>query len=133
QAYPPPSTGIDLPLGLFGFSVTSVPVGGSADVQEILPNDITPTSYYKQDPTTGALHPFNYDGSVGAELDGQLVTLHLVDGGPGDADGQANGVIMDPGGPGDGGGGGGGTITVTGRSISTQESTGPWTVATFTD
>ncbi|MCI0459902.1 MAG: hypothetical protein L0Z62_23370, partial [Gemmataceae bacterium] len=49
----------------------------------------------KVKPTTGALSRFPFDGSTGAEIDGNIITLHLVDGGRGDADGLANGVILD--------------------------------------
>src|SRR5262249_33776479 len=41
-----------------------------------------------------------FDGTTGAEIQDNVITLHLVDGGRGDADGVANGVIVDPGGPG---------------------------------
>src|SRR5262249_35858589 len=41
-----------------------------------------------------------FDGTTGAEIKDNVITLHLVDGGRGDADGIANGRIVDPGGPG---------------------------------
>ena len=41
-----------------------------------------------------------FDGKTGAEIHGNVILLHLVDGGPGDDDGVANGVIVDPNGPG---------------------------------
>src|SRR5262249_2408269 len=50
---------------------------------------------------------------------GNVVTLELVDGGPGDVDGVANGVIVDPGGP------GAGTITI---PCDNGISGGGWTV-----
>src|SRR5581483_1542259 len=53
QAYDPPATGAVLPLGLFGFTVTGVPPGGTADVQMVLPNDVYASRYVKQDPRTG--------------------------------------------------------------------------------
>jgi hypothetical protein len=100
QTYDSPAdAGVSLPLGLFGFTLTGVPVGGTADVQMIVPSDVSPSSYYKQDPVTGLMTPFEFDGTGGAQIDGQTITLQLVDGGEGDADGLADGVIVDPGGP----------------------------------
>ncbi|HEV3082404.1 MAG TPA: PKD domain-containing protein, partial [Gemmataceae bacterium] len=106
QVFDPPATGVAMPLGLVGFKLLDVTAGGSATVRMIVPDDIYLNSYYKQDPVTGRLTPFNYDGTAGAEIDGHVITLHLVDGGRGDSDGKADGVITDP------GGGGAGTITM---------------------
>jgi len=39
------------------------------------------------------------DGT-GADISGNVITLHFVDGQRGDSDGEENGVIVDPGGPG---------------------------------
>jgi hypothetical protein len=89
-----------LPLGMFGFEVHNVTPGGSATVQMTFPRNFVPNGYWKQDPATGALERFNYDGTTGATVAGNVLKLHLVDGGPGDADGKANGIIVDPGGPG---------------------------------
>jgi hypothetical protein len=100
QALAPPATGVNLPLGLFGFKVLDVAPGGSATVTMILPQDVHVSSYYKQDPATGRMTPFDYDGQTGAEIHGNVVTLHFVDGARGDADSAANGIIFDPGGPG---------------------------------
>jgi RHS repeat-associated protein len=91
-----------LPLGLFGFQVHGVPPGGAATVKMILPDDVNVSAYFKQDPATGKLLPFNYNGVTGAEISGHSLTLHLVDGGPGDSDGKVDGTITDPGGPGSG-------------------------------
>jgi hypothetical protein len=63
-----------------------------ADVEVHLPAGTNPTSYLKY-------HSPNWiDFSANADITGDVVTLHLVDGGPGDSDG-ANGVIRDPGAP----------------------------------
>src|SRR5262249_17318448 len=74
--------------------------GGIAVVDLVLPNGLAPTVYFKQDPATGAIDPFTFNGRTGAVVHGNIVTLYLQDGGRGDADGLANGVIDDPGGPG---------------------------------
>ena len=92
----------DLPLGLFGFEVHGVTPGGTAAVRLTLPTGLAPSAYFKQDPATGTLSRFNFNGNTGAVIAGNVVTLHLTDGGRGDADGLVNGVIVDPGGPGGG-------------------------------
>jgi len=64
----------------------------------------TVATYYKYGPTPDAPTPhwyeFLYDGTTGAEIDGNTITLHFVDGQRGDADLIANGVLVDPGAPG---------------------------------
>ncbi|MFL5341488.1 MAG: M23 family metallopeptidase [Gemmataceae bacterium] len=89
-----------LPLGMFDFKVHGVSPGGTATVSVALPAGFTAPNWLIQDPVTGALESFDFDGTTGAEIHGNVVTLHYVDGGRGDADGIANGVIADPGGPG---------------------------------
>jgi hypothetical protein len=89
------------PWGLYRFNVADVTPGGVATVRLLLPAGARPNAYAKPDPATGQLARFDYDGTTGAEIAGNVVTLHLMDGGRGDADGLANGVIVDPGGPGE--------------------------------
>jgi RHS repeat-associated protein len=100
EAPPGAVPGFRFPYGLFSFQVAGVAVGGHAAVRLTLPAGARPEAYFKHDPATGALGRFDFDGTTGAQITGNVVTLHLVDGGRGDADGLANGVIMDPGGPG---------------------------------
>src|SRR5262249_32298037 len=61
------------------------------------------TTYYKYGRTLadGNLHwyEFLYDNSTGAEVRGNRITLHFVDGQRGDDDRTVNGVIVEPGGP----------------------------------
>jgi|GEM_PF-749331 len=99
QAFNAPTRSVNLPLGLIGFKVLDVTPGGSATVTMTLPQDDPVSTYYKQDPATGVLTPFNYDGSTGAEIHGNAITLHFVQGGRGDTS-RVAGVIDDPGGPG---------------------------------
>src|SRR5205085_12595729 len=87
-----------LPLGLFGFEVHGVTPGGTASVRLTLPAGVSAAAYLKEDPATGSLERFDFDGTTGAVIDGSVVTLYLIDGGRGDADGRADGVIVDPGG-----------------------------------
>ncbi|QGQ30125.1 Ig-like domain-containing protein [Gimesia maris] len=100
QAEEHPGADSALPYGMFEFNVTDIEVGGSTTVDLILPEGSNVDTYYKLNPDTGDLFEFTYDGETGATIDGNIITLHLVDGGRGDFDGIANGVIADPGGPG---------------------------------
>src|SRR6266478_2652132 len=100
QMFHPPGLDQALPMGLIGFAVTNVPVGGHAIVRITFPDGMNPTTYFRHDPNSGLLAPFMFDGKEGAQSHGNVVLLHLVDGGQGDADGVANGVIVDPDGPG---------------------------------
>jgi hypothetical protein len=78
------------PVGELSYQVLNVPVGGSIDVVLQLPPGSNPTNVYK-------FQNGQYiDVSSIATISGNTVTLHLTDGGPGDEDGVANGVIVDP-------------------------------------
>src|SRR5439155_22584941 len=89
----------ELPLGMFDFKVHGVTPGGAATVRVTLPAGFSASGWEIQNPITGALKRFDYTGTTGAQIAGNVVTLHFVDGGRGDSDGLANGVIDDPGGP----------------------------------
>lgn len=93
-----PPAGVQFDDGYFSFRITGLPVGGSSVVTLSLPAGSRPDTYYKV--INGQFVEFLFDGSTGAQIDGNSVRLHLVDGGRGDADGVANGVIVDPGAPG---------------------------------
>jgi len=96
---PPPGLEKRLPYGEFAFELRGVPIGGIAEVRMLLPEGAASTVYRK---TTAGFDDspwFGFDGSTGAVFDGNLVRLYLQDGGRGDADGVANGVIVDPSGP----------------------------------
>jgi hypothetical protein len=90
----PPSllpAGTSAPVGSISYAVRSVPVGGSIDVFIQLPSGTVPSAVYKSNP----------DGSITdvtslATISSNTITMHLTDGGPGDADRVANGVIVDP-------------------------------------
>ena len=102
----PPPEGVEFPMGLIGFRLEGLRVSG-AEVpvtlrfQEDLPAG---TRYYKLDPATSTYREFLWNPETprlpGAEfVDSHTIVLHLVDGGVGDADGAADSVIVDPGGP----------------------------------
>jgi hypothetical protein len=104
---------VHVPYGLVSFQIADVKPGGIATIDMGLPIGATPDGYYKQNPQTGVLERFDFDGRTGAIVNGKTITLHLQDGGRGDDDGIVNGIIVDPGGPGTGGSGSmSGTTTI---------------------
>jgi hypothetical protein len=94
--------GVTFPFDLFGFAVTGFGAGNSTTVTITLPDGEAPITYWKYGPTpdnnTDHWYEFLYDGTTGAELDGNVITLHFVDGERGDHDLTADGIIDDPGG-----------------------------------
>ncbi|MCX7062518.1 MAG: hypothetical protein NTZ11_16720 [Gammaproteobacteria bacterium] len=74
------------------FDITSIPVGGSVEVTLTFPAGVTPNGYVKCTPDCAL-----FDRAV---INGNQVRLALTDGGAGDGDGVADGVIRDPGAPG---------------------------------
>ncbi len=97
--------GVRLPQGMIGFPLQGVPLGGSVSVQLTVHSGDGPIGYWKFGPTADDLTPhwysFAFDGTTGGILlDDRTVQLQLMDGGWGDSDLTANGVIVDPGGPG---------------------------------
>ena len=108
SAVPNPSPGdapetVEFPLDFIAFTVTGLPVGSPATVTLIMPSGTSVSSYWKYGPTTAdpASHwyEFDFDGTTGAEIDDNIVTLSFVDGQRGDDDLTANGSIADPGAP----------------------------------
>jgi hypothetical protein len=95
--------GVTFPFDLFGFTVTGFGAGNSTTVTINLPDGEATTTYWKYGPTpsddTDHWYEFLYDGTTGAEFNGNVITLHFVDGERGDHDLDANGIIDDPGGP----------------------------------
>lgn len=90
-------------MGTLSFTLDHVAPGGSATVTLDLPPGVHLNTYYKYGPTPDNHAPhwyrFLFDGQTGAEINGNRVTLHFVDGGRGDDDLTANGVVVEPGGP----------------------------------
>jgi len=117
--------------GFFSFTVTGLAFGESTTLTLTLPEGRSPAAYFKYGllPTESSSAPphfyqFDFDQTtgIGAEIQGNRIILHLIDGGPGDNDQSEDGRIVDPGGPatltlsssnGSGGGGGGGCSAVT--------------------
>jgi parallel beta-helix repeat protein len=100
-----PPEDVDFPWGLFSFVVEGVPEGGSVILTLYLHGaEERPTTYYKYGPEPGDpsshWYEFTFDGSTGAEIVGDVIRLHFVDGDRGDDDLLANGIIVDSNGPG---------------------------------
>jgi hypothetical protein len=77
-------------VGALTYEVGNLVPGQSIDVSIALPSGSNPSAVYK-------LENGSYvDVSSLATISGDTITLHLTDGGLGDADGAANGVIVDP-------------------------------------
>jgi hypothetical protein len=112
----------DLIFGLISFRLSVNEPGATASVKIYFSGDIYESDiYYKYDRVNGW---YDYSDHTIFADDGQSVILELKDGGFGDSDGIANGIIVDPGGissvsylgsaiSGDGTGGGGGCFIAT--------------------
>jgi hypothetical protein len=109
---PPPGT--TFPHGLFDFRIGGCGAGGTATVQVVFPQTLaTGAQYWKYGPTAA---PQWYALQSGApnfpSISGATVMFSITDGGKGDDDGLANGVIVDQGGPGVPPAGPGGVVDV---------------------
>ena len=93
----------EFPFGFFDFSIDGLTPGEAVSVTLILHNAPTISKYYKYGMTPDILSPhwyeFTYDSQTGAEINGNIITLHFVDGLRGDEDITVNGSIKEPGGP----------------------------------
>jgi hypothetical protein len=93
----------EFPFGFFDFSIDGLTPGEAVSVTLILHNAPTISKYYKYGMTPDILSPhwyeFTYDSQTGAEINGNVITLHFVDGLRGDEDITVNGSIKEPGGP----------------------------------
>ncbi|MEW6380213.1 MAG: choice-of-anchor U domain-containing protein [bacterium] len=101
EGYPP---GVNIfCLFQLNFPLGNLNTDGSTTVTLYLPAGVTPNTYYKYGPTSDNPKPhwyeFLYDGQTGAQIQGNIVTLHFIDGARGDDDLSANGEIIDIGGP----------------------------------
>ena len=90
--------------GYFDFTTGNIGLGQSTTVTLYLPSGTAPITYYKYGKTpdnpTDHWYEFMYDGQTGAEIDGNIITLHFVDGQRGDDILTQDGMVVDLGGPG---------------------------------
>jgi hypothetical protein len=87
-ASPAPPRGVSFPYGLIGFTVSGVVPGATIPVSIELPGPVN--DYWK-------LANNAWVRMTSATFSGNVVVLNLTDGGMGDTDGLANGLIIDPG------------------------------------
>ena len=84
-----------MPFALINFKIAVANPGDQATVKLYFSKAASTSSkWYKYDPIADRWYDFSAYASFAA--DRRSVTLALTDGGPGDADGVANGVIVDP-------------------------------------
>jgi hypothetical protein len=83
-------SGATVLTGSLSYQVDGLTPGASVDVTLILPPGSAPTAVFKYQAGSYV------DVTALATIAGDIITLHLTDGGLGDADGAANGVIVDP-------------------------------------
>ena len=96
-------SGFVFPIGFLDFQLVLPSPGASATVSLFLEDDRPVRNYFKYGPTSQSAadhwYRFDYDGETGAEFLSDRVILHFIDGERGDHDREANGEIIDPGGP----------------------------------
>lgn len=89
--------------GFFYFTIEGVPAGGAATVTMYFPSAVSTSRYFKFSQAANAWFTFDYNPAtgIGAEILGDRIILHFLDGQLGDEDrDDTNGIIVDPGGPG---------------------------------
>ncbi len=101
---PEENPNVDFPHGLFSFNITGLDPGQTVNITIALPQDIPTTAqYWKYGPNGSINNPQPecwYQITMGSNDGDNIITIQLTDGGIGDDDSVANGVIVDQGGPG---------------------------------
>jgi hypothetical protein len=109
QATTNPSPGdapsnINFDYGFFNFTISGLTSGGSTHLTITLPSGTTPVTYYKygRTPSNQVDHwyEFKYNNEIGAEINGNIITLHFVDALRGDDKLMIDSMVVDLGGPG---------------------------------
>jgi len=88
-------SGYNFPYGLFSYNIVNLRPGQTVSVTVSFPHDIPPNARYIKC-NNGRLTDCS---NLVNRRDGNTLVLNITDGGRGDADGIANGTIVDPGGP----------------------------------
>lgn len=87
---------ITFPYGVFSFNITNITPGSTVTITIVLPSAVpVGTQYWKYQNGNWV----DCTSLLGSNDGDNVLTLTITDGGLGDADGQANGTIVDPGGP----------------------------------
>jgi len=86
--------------GFFSFEITGLSSGESVNIPLAFPENVPAgTEYWKHGPTTDDPAPHWYQIPVSDDDGDRIIVITLTDGGIGDDDLAANGVIVDDGGP----------------------------------
>lgn len=93
--YPAPPPGATLDNGVIAYTVAGVAPGATVDIDVHLTTPTAASGYAKVQGGVWVPLP----GTAFTKVSSTHFVLHLTDGGVGDEDGQANGVIVDPGSP----------------------------------
>ncbi|HOB66686.1 Ig domain-containing protein [Ottowia sp.] len=99
NANPATPPGISFPMGLFALVATNCNVGETLNFTITYPSAVPAgAKYYKWGPEGANATPHWYE--YPATINGNTVTFSLTDGGAGDGDRRANGIVVDPSGVG---------------------------------
>ncbi|CAD7774989.1 MAG: Periplasmic copper-binding protein (NosD) [Candidatus Methanoperedenaceae archaeon GB50] len=86
--------------GFFSFEITGISSGESVNIPLTFPNNVPAgTEYWKHGPTPDNATPHWYQIPITDDDYDRIIVITLTDGGTGDDDLRANGVIVDDGGP----------------------------------
>jgi hypothetical protein len=100
---PNPPEGYNFPYGVFAINISVIKPGQWATITITLPDNLPANSeYWKYSPNGNGspnMQPGWYQVPLGDNDGDNIITITLQDGGRGDADGVANGWIIDQGGP----------------------------------
>ncbi len=90
----------EFPYGIFGFNISGLNRGQTVEITITLPRNISSAAqYWKYGSTPDTLLPHWYQITLGSNDGDNVITIQLQDGGVGDDDLTANGIILDAGGP----------------------------------
>ncbi|MDD5472778.1 MAG: DUF2341 domain-containing protein [Candidatus Methanoperedens sp.] len=88
------------PYGIFGFNISGLNSGQTIGITITLPRNISSAAqYWKYGSTPDTPLPHWYQIPLGSNDGDNVITIQLQDGGVGDDDLTANGIILDAGGP----------------------------------
>jgi len=88
--------GYNFPQGIFSFNITNIAPGSTVTITITLPSNMPANAQYWKCVNGQWL---NCNSILGSNNGDNILTLALTDSGPFDANGTANGTIVDPGGP----------------------------------
>lgn len=91
----------DFPYGLLAFNISGMGNGETVDVTIVLPQNLSSTArYWNYGATSDIQTPHWYQIPIASNEGDNAITIQLQDGGIGDNDLKANGIIISTGGPG---------------------------------